>query len=672
MLAEKLLKPPSTVVNYIEDVFSTYLYTGTGASLTITNGIDLSTKGGLVWCKARASAYDNSLYDTARGINKELYSNTTGAQYPGTGTLTSFNTDGFTLGSNSSANSGTSVSWTFRKQPKFFDVVTYTGTGSAQTISHSLGSTPGFLLIKKTSSTGNWICFARVGTSSGKFTYAYFNTDSGLNLTAAANASGVGAENLGYITSTAFKPQDLSGSGDGGVNDINASGATYVAYLFAHNAGGFGLTGTDNVISCGSYTGTGAAGNAVSLGYEPQWVLIKKATGTADNWYISDNMRGMSLTDGGVTLLPNTSDSEYTGLGNISPTATGFVVNNTNSGYNASGQTYIYIAIRRGPMKVPTDATKVFYPETHTSPSTSGSSSITTGFPLDLNLIGVRNTASYYKFWATSRLRVSNGTTNSNSFATSQTFAENTYNGYATFNFDNNTGYKIADTNGSWNGVTTSDIVVSWNLKRAPSFFDEICYIGTGLSGQTFNHNLTVPPELWIIKSRSNGSYDWYVGSTLMTSSEYVRLNFTDPKASSTSLWNSTYPSSTVITFGYAGGVNAGGATYDGWLFASCPGVSKVFTFNGNGSTQTINCGFSGGARFVFFKAINSSGGWYIYDTARGMTASTDPYLFLNSMATEVATLGSVTTVTTGFAVNESVVTGVNTSGVTYLGFAIA
>jgi hypothetical protein len=100
--------------------------------------------------------------------------------------------------------------------------------------------------------------------------------------------------------------------------------------------------------------------------------------------------------------------------------------------------------------------------------------------------------------------------------------------------------------------------------------------------------------------------------------------------------------------------------------------VSKVFSFTGNGSTQTINCGFTGGARFVLLKASSATGGWFVYDTARGMTVLTDPYLQLNTTAAEVATLGSVTTVSTGFAVNEAITTGVNTNGVTYIGLAIA
>jgi len=160
------------VPNYIEDVFSTYLYTGNGGgsatgffgTQTITNSIDLSTKGGLVWLKARSSAEPHALFDTARGVNKILRSDFTFAQNTAANTVTAFNTTGFNLGSDSdgwgtNTNAVTYASWTFRKQPKFFDIVTYTGTGSARTIAHNLGSTPAFMIVKSSSAVWDWACY---------------------------------------------------------------------------------------------------------------------------------------------------------------------------------------------------------------------------------------------------------------------------------------------------------------------------------------------------------------------------------------------------------------------------------------------------------------------------------------------------------------------------------
>jgi hypothetical protein len=131
---------------------------------------------------------------------------------------------------------------------------------------------------------------------------------------------------------------------------------------------------------------------------------------------------------------------------------------------------------------------------------------------------------------------------------------------------------------------------------------------------------------------------------------------------------------STTFSFATANGVvNSPSNTYVAYLFATCAGVSKVGSYTGNGSTQTINCGFgAGGARFVLIKRTDSTGDWYVYDTARGMTVLTDPYLLLNSTAAEVATLGSVTTVSTGFALNATILAAINTNAASYIFLAIA
>jgi hypothetical protein len=198
------------------------------------------------------------------------------------------------------------ASWTFRKQPKFFDVVTYTGNSTAgRTIAHSLGSTPGFIIVKATNNGSDWFCYH---TSLGATKRILLNTTG-------ASATDANAWNNTAPTSTVF----TVGAGA----DVNYTGVTYVAYLFAHNAGGFGLTGTDNVISCGSFTTDGSGNATVTLGYEPQLVIIKP-TGIVSNWNIIDTMRGMPASGSDNRLFPNLSAAEDTGFGGIAPTATGF------------------------------------------------------------------------------------------------------------------------------------------------------------------------------------------------------------------------------------------------------------------------------------------------------------------------------------------------------------
>ena len=638
----------AAVPNYIEDVFSTWLYKGTDATQTITNGVDLSGKGGLVWVKNRISAFGHSLTDTARGTGKVLQTNNTNASQ-NWDDVTAFSSSGFTVSAASTGNTNsldnTYASWTFRKQPKFFDVVTYTGNGTSQTISHNLGSTPGCIITKRLNSTSNWLVYHR-SISTQRI---YLN-----QITAATGTIGV--------TSVGSTSYSVNGS-----SELNENGGTYVAYIYAHDAGGFGLTGTDNVISCGSYTGNSSvSGPTVDLGWEPQWVMIKRSSsnntpysGLYDDWYIMDSMRGMPHMDSptGFNLNANTTDAdEAESWVKLMPN--GFQVASTDIVINETGVTYIYIAIRRGPMKVPTSGTSVFSPN---ASSAATNTAITTNFPIDLQIQQYRSGsgANWYD-----RLRgISTTTTASGQeLGSAYTGGESATTGTRLWG---NTGFTLSS-------YTSGAPFIYWNFKRAPSFFDEVCYTGTG-SATTQTHNLGVVPEMIIVKGRTN-TFSWFVYQKDLTTANqsFLTLNTDSAVSTGSAVWNSTSPTSSVFSIGSANAINQSGQTYVAYLFATCAGVSKVGSYTGNGTTQTINCGFTGGARFVLIKRTDSTGDWYVYDTARGMTVLTDPYLLLNSTAAESATLGSVTTVSTGFAVNASILAAINTNGASYIFFSVA
>jgi len=639
-----------TAPNYIEDVFSTQVYTGTGATNNIVNGIDLSTYGGLVWTKQRNGTNWNCWNDSARGTTQTLFSNNTNSQSNYTTGLTGFNTTGYSLGSlaDFNTNAATFASWTFRKQPKFFDVVTGSqSVGGNVTFNHNLGSVPGCILLKSTSTVsggGEWYVYHRsLGTSQ------YLN----LNTTDPAS-SAFAAWGGVAPTSTQFT-----------MGYVYPVGTTVVAYLFAHDAGGFGLTGTDNVISCGSYTGNGSStGPTVTLGYEPQWLLIKRATGGSNDWVLVDNMRGFSLT-GNAFLYPDLSNAESAGISATNPTATGFQINTAGSNWNTNGETYIYIAIRRGPMKVPTVGTSVFVPIARTA--NGAYTQINTTFAPDLVWTQARVNSGYSPS-SIDKLRGPKKVLLQNDTSAELTSSA----GYDVNNF-NNTGVAVESQgqNSVINYGTESGI--NWFFQRAPSFFDEVCYTGTGSLGNTLTHNLGVTPEMMIVKCRSNNPTNWTVYTATTGNTAALYLNATDSVyTGDINYWNNTSPTSTQFTVGLYGTVNGSSRTYVAYLFATTAGVSKVGTYTGNGTTQTINCGFTGGARFVLIKRTDSTGDWYVYDTARGMTVLTDPYLLLNSTAAETATLGSVTTVSTGFALNSSILAAINASGGTYIFLAIA
>lgn len=636
----------AAVPNYIEEVFSAYTYTGNGSTQTINNGIDLSTKGGLVWLKRRINAgYDHELYDTARGVTNYLQTDNNFSQGTSVNGLSAFNANGFTL-ANTRGNTNESgidyVSWTFRKQPKFFDIVTYTGTGSARTITHALASTPGCIIVKRTDTTGDWQVY-----HSGLTSAAYAVQ---LNLTN-AQASDSTIWNATAPTSAVFSV---------GTNaTVNASGGTYVAYIFASNAGGFGLTGTDNVITCGSFTTDGAARADVNLGWEPQFVLQKASTAT-QGWYLTDSSRGATAEGGQMAqLFPNTSGAESSGTGGAHPTATGFV----STGLQVS-QTFIYIAIRRGPMRVPTDGTKVYSAIAITGNDTVRVVS-TVGFQPDLIYNKARTTSYGNRF--TDRLR---GAGLALQPDTTSAEVDNTgTSGVVSFS-SSMTGFTI----GTANPYNASPETYIYDcFKRAPGFLDEVCYTGTGANA-TISHNLGIAPEFMIIKGRNLVS-NWICYQATLGAGFRIGLSGNGTPTTDTDVWQNTIPSANNFYLGVANGgtiVNNSGSTYVAYLFASCPGVSKVGSYTGNGTTQTIDCGFTGGARFILIKRTDSTGDWYTYDTVRGMTTLTDPYLLLNSSAAETATLGSVTTVATGFAVNAAILAAINTNAATYIFLAIA
>ena len=321
----------------VASTFSTDIYDGTGAypsggtDQKITNSINLSGDGGLVWVKARSTDTRHALFDTERGVTKMQNSAETAADTTvDSRTFVSFDTDGFTLGDESQGWGRTNttgqnyVSWSFKKQTKFFDIVTYTGTGVAgRTVSHSLGADVGTLIVKKTNSTDNWFVWHRGLTDA---TYRIM-----LNSTSAETQQ-TNAWNSTAPSSTEFT------LGDNG--NTNASGDTYVAYLFAHD------TASDGLIQCGSYTGNGSTdGPEINLGWQPQWVILKSSS-HAGNWFVFDNMRGITSGGPDEILYPDGSSAASGIYDCIDLQPNGFKLTYAGSPINASGGDYIYMAIR--------------------------------------------------------------------------------------------------------------------------------------------------------------------------------------------------------------------------------------------------------------------------------------------------------------------------------------
>jgi len=647
MFSSNTSQVAASAANYIEDVFSTWLYAGNESTQTITNGIDLAGRGGLVWLKNRTSGGGTNshyVFDTERGVNKRLSPNLTNAEQTGaplsTTGLTSFNADGFTLGNGNGMNrSGSNyVSWTFREQQRFFDVVTYTGNGTAgRTVAHNLGSVPGCIMVKCVSSSGAWTVYHR---SPGATKYLILNNTD-------AETTFTGMWNNTEPTATEFTL--------GASSFVNQSGQTFVAYVFAHNAGGFGLTGTDNVITCGSYTGDGSGNATVNLGYEPQF-LITKVISAAGDWKLYNNMSGISIATSVASniLYANLDNGEEQNTG-LALNATGFSVASAGSGFQ-----YVYIAIRRGPMRIPTTGASVLGLSARAGTSTDVAVSSSAGVT-DLSITKIR-TSNQEWVWCP-RL------TGNGYLSSDDTRAEVTNSAqFQTNPWDVMSGVKFGT------GVRTnsnSATYINYFLDRAPNFMDAVCYTGTG-STRTVAHNLTVAPELIIIKCRSNAdnwpTYAAPLGATNMT---WFNLDFAT-NSGVTNWWNNTAPTASVFTVRSDSSVNSSGQTYVAYLFATCPGVSSVGSYTGNGSSQTINCGFTSGARFVMVKRTNSTGNWLVVDTARGLVSAGDPTMYFNSTSADVNAIDWIDPASSGFIVNQEGTMNANVNGGAYIYLAIA
>ena len=630
---------------YVDDVFSTFLYEGTGADQTIANGIDLSGEGGMVWIKNRESSDDHYVFDTERGATKYIFTNSSQQEYDISTTLKSFTSTGFTLGLYDGVNrNNTGVcSWTFRKCPGFFDVVTYTGNGSHRDISHSLGSEPGSIWIKRTDSSESWVVYHRsLDSGGGSGATAHFakleleSSGEQFGGTLLWSSSGGGEDH----TASTFHVSSHS--------SVNANGGSFVAYIFAHNDQSFGDDGDEAIIKCGSYTGNGTSGSSVNnidLGFEPQWVLIKKTSGSG-NWLLFDTMRGFTTV--GVLdeyLYANSSaagaDHQYGG-----PTATGFQVEGTDGDANGNGSSYIYMAIRR-PHKPPEAGTDVFALDTSDNTRTNGME-FNAGFAVD------------WYFYASA-------TGNGNRFFSHRLASGRELNINSSSNDSGATTSEMDSTDGCHNGSLADGGFIARMWKRAPGFCDVVDYLGNAID-RSVEHNLGVVPEMIIVKNRQ-AFKKWFVYHKEMTTTHAVYWNDNDAEFSTT-VWY-TDPVASVFYVSSGSDLNNSGDSHVALLFATLDGISKVGSYSGTGNDLNIDCGFTAGARFVMIKRIDGSGHWHQFDTEQGINSSDEPFLLLNG-TTRTTGQDYIDPLNAGFTITSAAPDDINASGGTYIFLAIA
>jgi hypothetical protein len=322
--------------------FKAVTYTGNGSSQSITG---TGFKPDLVWIKQRSGTQDQMWYDNNRGAGHYLSSNNANAQGYANTTLTSFDADGFSVGSSNSENQSgqTFVAWCWKAGNTWqsniegsipsitntntangFSIVKYTGTGANTTVGHNLGAAPEVMIIKDLDNTRDWAVYHIGNTgSSGNANEERLK----LNLDVATTTYAP-YWNGTTPTSTVFSL--------GNEGNVNTSGQNYIAYCWTPKSG---------YSKFGSYTGTGSSGNAQDIGFQPDFVMIKS---TAQyGWNIYDSKRPSGSITGRYMLIANSSDTEYTTSAvHIDLTSTGFSFPNGYDGTNKSSQDYIYMAFK--------------------------------------------------------------------------------------------------------------------------------------------------------------------------------------------------------------------------------------------------------------------------------------------------------------------------------------
>jgi len=330
-----------TAIDDPEAYFQVQLYTGDGSSHAITLGGDTDMQPDLVWSKSRSNGSSHTLADAVRGVTKDLYSESTAAEYTNAQGLKSFDSDGFTLGTDNGWNgsSRTFVAWCWKADgsgsantagsrdttatsantTSGFSICTLTteDADQADTYGHGLGVVPTFIIAKTRSTTNGWFVY-HVDVGNDKF--LRMETD------------GAEADNEMWNdttpTSTLFS-----------LNAANIGNAvTAVVYCFTPKQG---------FSKFGSYTGNGNAdGTFVYTGFKPAFVLTKRTDDESD-WYLSDNKRN-GYNGSNEVLYANEADTEKT-VDRIDILSNGFKLRSTGSGVNASGGTFVYMAFAEAP-----------------------------------------------------------------------------------------------------------------------------------------------------------------------------------------------------------------------------------------------------------------------------------------------------------------------------------
>ena len=319
--------------------FQTKLYTGTQNShaITLDGNSDLSPNW--VWIKCRDDSHNHQVFDSVRGVHKRMRTDTTGAETTSNESLKSFDSDGFTLGTQQNVNASSSgdnsfVAWNWKEDPAAgFDIVSYTGNATGgRTVAHSLSAVPAMMIVKNRDAAIKWAVYHKDNTSAPETDHLQLNSTD-------ASSDDDSTWNDTAPTSSVFSL--------GGSTSTNGDGTKYIAYLFA-DVKGYSKFGT--------YKGNGNVnGTFIYLGFKPAWILIRKLA--SQSWTIQDNKRNPINNDGNMTALKadDSGTEENEASHRIDYLSNGFKMRYTWEGNNNNGTNYIYMAFAENPFVTSSD-----------------------------------------------------------------------------------------------------------------------------------------------------------------------------------------------------------------------------------------------------------------------------------------------------------------------------
>jgi len=345
---------PTATVSNGANYMAASLYTGTGASLTVSNAVNsISFQPDMVWIKSRSAATDHKLTDSVRGATIALVSNSTAAETTDSTGLTAFGLSGFTVGANTTYNNSgaTYVGWQWKgggtaasntngsitssvsaNTTAGFSVVTYTGNGTVgATVGHGLGVTPGMVIVKSRSATSDWPVKI----------LPYMAGGSRLELST-TNAITTEAAGPGSLWNATNPNSTVITLGNQAMTNTNST--TYAAYCFAPISG---------YSAFGSYTGNGSTdGPFVFTNMRPRWVMVKRTDAAGARWAMADTSRS-PYNVGSQMLYADAANAEDTGSGaTYDIVSNGFKIRAVDGNWNTSGGTYIYAAFAENPFTI--------------------------------------------------------------------------------------------------------------------------------------------------------------------------------------------------------------------------------------------------------------------------------------------------------------------------------